>query len=97
MAEAADREPPPRIRAVESDKRARPGPLARRSVALIEMAPPVLARALEPFPIPLRTLDALHVASLEFLPGHGLTIERASYDKPMPTAARVLRVPLFAL
>lgn len=66
-------------------------------VALIEMAPPVLARALEPFPIPLRTLDALHVASLEFLRVHGLTIELASYDMPMLTAARALRIPLFAL
>jgi predicted nucleic acid-binding protein len=66
-------------------------------VALIEMAPQVLARALEPFPIPLRTLDALHVASLEFLRAHGLTIELASYDERMLAAARALRVPLFAL
>ena len=29
-------------------------------VALIELAPPVLARALEPFPVAVRTLDALH-------------------------------------
>ena len=66
-------------------------------VALIEMAPPVLARALEPFPIPLRTLDALHVASLEFLRGHGLTVELASYDERMLAAARALRIPLFSL
>jgi predicted nucleic acid-binding protein len=66
-------------------------------VALIEMAPPVLARALEPFPIPLRTLDALHVAALEFLRGHGLTIELASYDERMLATARALRIPLFAL
>src|ERR1700740_3716921 len=36
-------------------------------VALVALAPPVLARALEPFPLPLRTLDALHVASIDFL------------------------------
>jgi len=66
-------------------------------VALIEMAPPVLARALEPFPIPLRTLDALHVASVEFLRGHGLTVTLASYDERMLAAARALRIPLFAL
>ena len=66
-------------------------------VALIEMAPPILARALEPFPIPLRTLDALHVASLEFLRGHGLKIELASYDERMLAAARALRIALFAL
>lgn len=37
-------------------------------VALIERAPPVLVRALEPFPVPVRTTDALHLTSLEFLP-----------------------------
>jgi len=66
-------------------------------VALIEPAPPVLARALEPFPIPLRTLDALHVASVEFLRDRGLTVELASYDERMLAAARALRIPLFAL
>jgi hypothetical protein len=66
-------------------------------VALIEMAPPVLARALEPFPVPLRTLDALHVASLEFLRERGLTVELASYDERMLAAARAMRIPLVAL
>ena len=66
-------------------------------VALIEMAVPVLARALEPFPIPLRTLDALHVASMEFLRERGLKIELATYDERMLAAARALRIPLFAL
>jgi type IV pilus assembly protein PilB len=32
---------------------------------------PVLARALEPFPVPLRTLDALHLAAVAFLRGRG--------------------------
>jgi hypothetical protein len=36
-------------------------------VALIELAPPVLARALDPFPSPVRTLHVLHLASIEFL------------------------------
>jgi PIN domain len=30
-------------------------------VALVELSPPVLARALEPFSKPVRTLDALHL------------------------------------
>jgi hypothetical protein len=64
---------------------------------LIELAPAVLARALEPFPIPLRTLGALHVASLEFLRERGQTVELASYDERMLAAARALRVSLFAL
>src|SRR5437868_6860689 len=48
-------------------------------IALIELAAPVLARALEPFPIPVRTLDALHLASAEFLRGRGQRIELATY------------------
>ena len=66
-------------------------------VALIELAPPVLARALEPFPIPLHTLDALHIASAEFLRERGLTVALASYDDRMLAAARALRIPLVAL
>ena len=30
----------------------------------LELAPPILVRVLEPFPVPVRTLDALHLASL---------------------------------
>src|SRR5207244_4279677 len=36
-------------------------------LALLELAPPVLARALEPFPAPVRTLDTLHLASIRVL------------------------------
>jgi hypothetical protein len=66
-------------------------------VALIELAPQVLARALEPFPVPLRTLDTMHLSSLLFLGERGLKIELASYDERMLAAARALRIPLFAL
>lgn len=66
-------------------------------VALLELAPPVLARALEPFPTPVRTLDALHLASIEFLRGRGQKIELASYDDRLLAAARALKIPLFAL
>ena len=66
-------------------------------VALLELAPPVLGRALEPFPLPVRTLDALHLASIEFLRGRGQTIELASYDERLLAAAEALRIPLVAL
>jgi predicted nucleic acid-binding protein len=62
-------------------------------VAYIELTPPVLARALEPFPVAVRTLDALHLATMEFLRGHGQAIELASYDARLLTAARALRIP----
>ena len=57
-------------------------------LAMIELSPTVLARALEPFPIPVRTLDALHLASADFLRGQRQTLEIASYDDRMSTAAR---------
>ena len=64
-------------------------------VALIELAPPVLARALEPFPSPVRTLDALHLASMEFLRAHGQVVKLASYDDRLVAAARALKIPAY--
>lgn len=65
-------------------------------LALIELAPAVLARVLEPFPASVRTLDAIHLASLEFVRSRGQAVELASYDDRMLAAARALRIPLFA-
>jgi hypothetical protein len=66
-------------------------------VALIELSPPVLSRALEPFPAPVRTLDALHLASMEFLRTHGQAPRLASYDERLLAAARALRIPIYPL
>lgn len=66
-------------------------------VALLELAPPVLVRALEPFPVAMRTLDALHLASIEFLRGQGQLVELASYDSRMIAGARALGIPLASL
>jgi hypothetical protein len=63
-------------------------------VAYIELAPLVLARALEPFPMAVRTLDALHLATMDFLRGRGQAIELASYDARMLAAARALLIPI---
>ena len=65
-------------------------------VALIELSAPVLERVLEPFPIPVRTLDALHLASIAFLLEHGQTVELASYDDRLVTAAQALDIPIAA-
>ncbi len=66
-------------------------------VAFLELASPVLERALQPFPIAVRTLDALHLASVEFLRAQRQDVSLASYDVRMVDAARRLRVPLYAL
>ncbi len=65
-------------------------------VAFVELAPSVLERALEPFPTPVRTLDALHLASLEFLRKAGQKVELATFDERQTTAARRMGIPLFA-
>jgi hypothetical protein len=56
--------------------------------------PLVLARALEPFPLPVRTLDALHLATVEFLRGRGETLELATCDDRLAAAARALSIPV---
>ena len=66
-------------------------------MALIELSPSVLARALEPFPRPVRTLDVLHLASIDFLRRHGQVVRLASYDKRLLTTARAMRIPIFKL
>lgn len=63
-------------------------------LAFLELVPPVLSRALEPFPIAVRTLDALHLASLEFLRGLGQRPSLATYDRRLADAARALAIPL---
>jgi len=66
-------------------------------VAFVELAPPVLARALDPFPVAVRTLDAIHLASIDFLRTQGQPVSLASYDDRMLSAARAMRIPIVAL
>jgi predicted nucleic acid-binding protein len=66
-------------------------------VSLIEMAPPVLARALEPFPTAVRTLDALHLAAMDFIRAAGQAIELASYDARLVAAARTMKFSVRSL
>jgi len=66
-------------------------------IAFVELSPPVLTRALEPFPKPVRTLDALHLASMDFVRKQGQSITLASYDDRLINTARALRFSLYAL
>jgi antitoxin (DNA-binding transcriptional repressor) of toxin-antitoxin stability system len=61
-------------------------------VAMIEMVGPVLTRALQPFPVPVRTLDAIHLAALEFIRAQKQTVQLASYDERLLAAARSLEI-----
>ena len=65
--------------------------------ALLELAPPVLTRALDPFPAPVRTLDALHLASIEYLLNNGQRVQLASYDHRMTAVAKAMEISVFDL
>jgi predicted nucleic acid-binding protein len=64
-------------------------------IDLIGLSPNVLERALEPFPIPVRTLDALHLATIEYARLQGDAVQLASFDKRMIAAARALGIELY--
>lgn len=63
-------------------------------LAMVELTSPVLARALEPFPLPVRTLDALHLASLHFLRERDPKIRLATYDGRQADAAGRMGFPV---
>ncbi|MGI8425648.1 MAG: PIN domain-containing protein [Actinomycetota bacterium] len=63
-------------------------------VSYIELAPQVLERAMEPFPRPVRTLDALHMSSLLFIRSLHLKIELAAYDERLRDLAADMKIPL---
>ena len=54
-------------------------------IALLELSPRVLARA----------LDALHLASCAYLADQDQDVELASYDRRMNDVTRAMDVPLF--
>jgi hypothetical protein len=42
-------------------------------------------------------LDALHLASLEFLRERGQAVSLASYDERMVACAKLLEIPIYSL
>ena len=59
-------------------------------IAMVEMVGPVLSCALQPFTVRVRTLDAIHLASLEFIRAQKQSVQLASYDERLLAAARAL-------
>lgn len=66
-------------------------------VAFLDLIPEVIGRARDPFPVEVRTLDALHLASLQFLREQPADVVLATYDQRMLSAARRLKLPTFSL
>jgi predicted nucleic acid-binding protein len=71
------------------------GLLAR--ITLTAMSEAALARALAPFPIAVRTLDALHLATMNFIRESGEPVQLASYDNRLIAAAEALGITPAAL
>jgi predicted nucleic acid-binding protein len=65
-------------------------------VAMLELTPEVLARALDPFPVVVRTLDALHLASMHHLREHGQSPRLLAYDGRLRDAASACGFALIA-
>jgi hypothetical protein len=66
-------------------------------LTLLELTPAVLARALEPFRVRVRTLGGLHLASIEYLRAQGQTVGLASYDERLLEAAQALGIAVIEI
>lgn len=66
-------------------------------IAFLELREDVLERAKEPFPVPVRTLDAFHLASLLFLAHRHVRARLASFDDRLLAGARALDLPIVPL
>ena len=64
-------------------------------IALLDLSRELVARVVEPFPAPVRTLDALHLASMQFLADQGVALRLASYDERLRAAAGSMGFALF--
>ena len=63
-------------------------------IDMFELTREALGRALRSFPTPLRTVDSLHLATIEFLRGRGTDVELASYDTRLIAGAKALGVKI---
>ncbi len=63
-------------------------------LTFVALAGPILRRALQPFPSPVRTLDALHLATVHFFRSGDREVQLATYDHRMSEVARALAIPL---
>ncbi len=59
-------------------------------ILVVELSDEVLARTLEPFPVAVRTLDAMHLSSMDYLRRLGTPVELASFDKRLVHAAKAM-------
>lgn len=68
-----------------------------QTILLLDLTPEVLERALRPYPVHLRTLDALHLATATFVAQQTGSVRLATYDRRLVAAATALGIPLAPL
>jgi len=66
--------------------------LTLQQIALYELSSDHLERALQPFPMSVRTPDSLHLATIDFLRGQGRQVALASYDQRLLAAAGAIGI-----
>lgn len=66
-------------------------------LSLVDLSRSVLTRALEPFPVSVRTLDALHLATATFLKDQGQAFTVATFDRRMGEGAVAVGLTLTEL
>jgi predicted nucleic acid-binding protein len=66
-------------------------------IEMIELTRPSLRQALEPFPVRVRILDALHLAIMDVIRAGGEAIELASYDTRLLATARALGISIITI
>lgn len=59
-------------------------------IDLVALDEETCARTRAPFPVPVRTLDALHLAAADYLRARGFVLEVATYDTRMQQAAAAM-------
>jgi hypothetical protein len=64
-------------------------------VSLLALDRSVLTRALQPFPMPTRTLDAIHLTSASYLRERGAEVRVATYDARMAESAEGIGLGLY--
>ena len=85
-----------RARGLEASHGGAVGQLLAR-VSLLEVAEPVVAAVATEVPPGLRTLDALHLASMLFLRNQGAEVRLATYDRRLRAAADALEFDPYPL
>jgi len=68
-----------------------------RKIDLVELNRDSLRHALRQYPVLVRTLDGLHLATMAHLREQGEEVELASYQSRLVAAAEAFGIPLAAL